>query len=120
MKKTLWYLLALAIISSVVISCSKDDDAFDETLLYGKWQSGTVFYKYLPDHTGGTWDISEDISEDEASKFTWTLLNSELKQIYIIDLGGTVPKTYTVTQLTASTLKYKDAFGSSFSFNKVQ
>jgi hypothetical protein len=34
-------------------------------------------------------------------------------------MGGTVPKVYTVTELTETTLKYKDDFGGSFSFTKV-
>ena len=66
-----------------------------------------------------TWDEADDVTEDEAQLFTWTLVESELTHIHILEMGGTVPKVYTVTELTATSLKYKDDFGKSFSFTKV-
>jgi hypothetical protein len=36
-----------------------------------------------------------------------------------MQIGGSVPKVYTVTELTATTLKYHDDFDVSFSFTKV-
>lgn len=53
-------------------SCQKEEE-FDETLLIGKWKSGTLYEKYLSDHTGFTWDTKEDVTEDEGQKFTWKL-----------------------------------------------
>lgn len=44
---------------------------------------------------------------------------SELTQIHIMTIGGNVPKVYTVTELTATTLKYKDSFSVTHSFTKV-
>jgi len=35
-----------------------EEDMFDETLLFGKWKTGTVYYRYDEDHTGATWDTS--------------------------------------------------------------
>jgi hypothetical protein len=34
--------------------------------------------------------------------------------------GNKVPKSYTVTELSATTLKYKDDFGGSYVFKKVR
>jgi hypothetical protein len=103
-----------------MISCDTlIEQSFDETLLYGKWQSNTLFYKYLSDGSGTTWDTSDDVTEAEAQKFTWTLVQSELTHIHVMELGGTVPKVYTVTELTDSTLKYHDDFDKNFSFIKV-
>jgi len=118
-KKTLFYLTAFFVISFLSVSCEPTEESFDETLLPGKWQSGTLFYKYLADGTGGTWDTADDVTEAEAQDFTWTLVEAELTHIHILEMGGTVPKVYTVTELTETTLKYKDDFGGSFSFTKV-
>jgi len=33
-------------------------------------------------------------------------------------MGGSIPKVYTVTTLTETSLKYKDDFGKTYSFTK--
>jgi hypothetical protein len=119
MKRILYYLSFCLLIPFLVASCEKEKEFFDESLLIGKWQSGTLYYKYLDDGSGATWDEADDVTEDEAQLFTWTLVESELTHIHILEMGGTVPKVYTVTELTATSLKYKDDFGKSFSFTKV-
>ena len=119
MKKTLFYLTMCIVLSFLAVSCETLETFFDDTLLIGKWQSGTLFYKYLDDGTGGTWDTADDVTEEEAQAYTWTLVNAELTHIHILEIGGTVPKVYTVTELTAASLKYHDDFGVNFSFTKV-
>jgi len=118
MKKLLVCLMVCFSFSVLFNSCEKEDTLFDESLLIGKWVSGTVYYKYLSDYTGKTWDTSDDVTEAEAQKFTWTLVKSELTHIHIMEVGGNVPKVYTVTELTSTSLKYKDSFGTSYSFTK--
>jgi len=118
MKKYIIFLVAFLSISFLFNACTKDE-SFDETLLIGKWVSGTEYYKYLPDHTGGTWDTSDNVTEAEAQPFTWTLDKSDLTHIHIMEIGGSVPKHYTVTELTATTLKYKDDFNIAHSYTKV-
>jgi hypothetical protein len=119
MKKTLFYLSMCIVVSILAVSCETEPTYFDESLLIGKWRSGTLFYKYHADGTGGTWDTADDVTEAEAQEFTWTLVNAELTHIHILEIGGTVPKVYTVTELTATTLKYHDDFGVNWSFTKV-
>ncbi len=119
MKKILFYLSMFAVAAMFAVSCEKEPAYFDESLLYGKWKSGTLYYKYLANGTGGTWDTADDVSESEAQPFTWTLISDELTHIHILEIGGTVPKVYTVTQLTETTLKYHDDFGVNWSFVKV-
>lgn len=119
MKKIISFIALCVTIALLTPSCEPEAESFDETLLTGKWQSGTLFYKYAADGTGHTWDTSDDVTEDEAQNFTWTLVESELTHIHILEMGGTVPKMYTVTELTSSTLKYHDDFGVNFSFTKV-
>lgn len=119
MKRKLFFLVPFLLIALVFVACEEEEVFFDESLLVGTWQSGTMYYKYLADGTGGTWDTGDDVQEDEAQAFTWTLIGAELKQIHIMEMGATVPKVYTVTQLTATTLSYEDDFGKQFSFTKV-
>jgi hypothetical protein len=119
MKKTLQYLIMLAVVTLFAVSCTEEDTTYDQTLLTGKWKSGTLFYKYLADGTGGTWDTADDVTEAEAQAFTWTLVNDLMTHIHVLEMGGNVPKIYTVTELTATSLKYEDDFGVTFSFTKV-
>ena len=118
MKKLLVCLMVCFSFTILFNSCEMEETSFDESLLIGKWVSGTVYYKYLSDYSGKTWDTSDDVSEAEAQPFTWTLVQSELTHIHIMQVGGNVPKVYTVTQLTSTTLKYKDDFGKTYSFTK--
>ena len=120
MKRTLRYLTMLTVFILLAVSCTKTDTTYDQTLLTGKWQSGTLFYKYLADGTGGTWDTSDNVTEAEAQAFTWTLVKDLLTQINVLEIGGSVPKVYTVTELTATSLKYHDDFGVSYEFTKVK
>jgi hypothetical protein len=119
MKKTLRYLTMLTVITLLAVSCTKTDTTYDQSLLTGKWQSGTLFYKYAADGTGGTWDTSDNVTEAEAQAFTWTLEKDLLTQIHVLQIGGSVPKVYTLTELTSTSLKYHDSFGVSSAFTKV-
>ena len=119
MKKTLFYLSMCIVVSMLAVSCETEPISFDESLLIGKWQSGTLFYKYLADYTGGTWDTADNVLEEEAQDFNWTLVDAELTHIHILEIGGSVPKIYMVTELTSTTLTYNDDFGVEFSFTKV-
>jgi len=119
MKKTLFYFSMCIVVSILAVSCETEPISFDDSLLIGKWQSGTLFYKYFGDGTGGTWDTADNVLEEEAQEFTWTLVNADLTHIHILEIGGTVPKVYTVTELTATSLKYHDDFGVNWVFTKV-
>jgi hypothetical protein len=100
-------------------SCVKDT-GFDESLLPGKWQQGTLFEKYMIDGTGKIWDESDYVTEDEAQNFTWTLDKADLTQIHIMEIGGNVPKLYKVIELTKTSFKYKDNHGKSYDFQKME
>jgi len=119
MKKTLYYFSLFIAVSLLATSCTPIEDSLDKDLLIGEWQSGTLFYSYLASGNGTTWDTGDDVSEEEAQAFTWTLVATELTHIHVLEVGGSVPKVYTVTELTATTLKYNDDFGKIFSFSKV-
>lgn len=119
MKKTLFYLTMCIVVSFLAVSCEPEEVSFDDSLLIGKWQSGTLYYKYLDNGSGATWDTADDVTEAEAQAFTWTLVKAELTHIHVLEIGGSVPKVYTVTELTSASLKYHDDFGVNFSFTKA-
>ena len=102
----------------LLYSCVKDTD-FDESLLPGKWKQGTLFEKYMADGTGKTWDEGDYLTEDDAQDFEWTLNKADLTQIHIMKMGGKVPKSYKVTELSKTSFKYKDDYGKSYSFQRV-
>ena len=93
-------------------------EKFDKTLLNGCWVSGTLYEYYNADGTGHTWDILDDVTEEEAQPFTWTLEKRTLTQIHQMEMGGNVPKIYTVTKLNATTLEYHDDYGKYYTFTK--
>ena len=113
------YLAICLFVSFLVVSCQPELTSFDQSLLTGKWKSGTLYYKYLANGSGGTWDTADNVTEAEAQAFTWTLVKAELTHIHVLQMGGTVPKVYTVTELTSTSLKYHDDFGVNFAFTKV-
>ena len=133
MKKLLHFFLCLIVVLS--FSACGDiplENGYDASMLYGKWQEGSVFEQYYSSNiervlangdtvqaNGTTWDESDDVSEDEAQLFNWTLTGSTLKHEHV----GTfvmVPKVYTVTSLTSSELVYEDDYGTAHHFSKVE
>ena len=92
-------------------------DVFDEDLLVGKWVNGTEYWRYNADGTGCTWDTADDVTEAEAQQFTWTLVLSTLTQKHQMEISGTtIPKVYTVTELTETDLVYEDSYGTEYAF----
>lgn len=120
MKKITSMTLCFVSIILLSTSCTKEEDKdFDQQLLLGKWQEGTLYERYDVGNTGATWDTADDVKESEAQPFTWTLEKDQLGQIHLMQNGTKVPKRYTVTELSATTLSYKDNFGKSHTFKKV-
>ncbi len=93
-------------------------EKFDKTLLPGYWVTGTIHEYYNEAGTGYTWDTADDVTEEEAQPFTWTLEKATLTQIHLMEMGGNIPKTYTVTKLNATTLEYHDDYGKYYTFTR--
>lgn len=125
MKNFKSILIAIFAFSAIILSftsCSPDTDVeFDRTLLIGKWQETNTlnFEVYGKDGSGYTWDEADDVTEAEAQPFTWGLKGNVLTQVHTMEMGGNVPKTYTVTKLTATELIYEDNYGKVHSFDKI-
>lgn len=122
MKLKTSYALFLTLILGLIVSCTPVETVFDETLLIGKWNSGTVFFRYDTGGSGVTWDTADDMTEVDGQEFSWVLDQSELTHIYLMEVsGGVITKIYTVTKLNATTLVYKDdTSGQVYTFTKVQ
>ena len=122
MKRVLYFSVLFLLIIALFNSCKKNDE-FDETLLYGKWKpvSGTsMYFRYDSNGTGVTWNPNEDYFEPDGKKFTWKLSQSELEQRHNIEIidADIIIEVYTVTELTATSLKYKNE-SKTYSFTKI-
>jgi hypothetical protein len=119
MKKFLVSLAAIVLVGFIIVSCEKDED-FDESLLIGKWQYERLFERYFANGTGYSWDEGQDVREEEAQHFDWTLEGSELTRYERMEISGLkITYRYTVTELTSSRLRYRDHFMKGYSFIRV-
>jgi len=119
MKKLLYFLFAMLLLLGFAACGEVVSIDVDETLLYGRWQEGSVFERYDDTGWGATWDVGDDVSEEEAQLFQWRVEGSKLIQEHI-GTFVTVPKVYTINTLTASQLTYSDEYGGTHYFNKVE
>ena len=126
MKNLKLILIAILAVSAIIVSmssCSPNTDVeLDRNLLIGKWQETNTlnFEVYGKDGSGYTWDEADDVTEAEAQPFTWGLNGNVLTQVHTMEMGGNVPKVYTVIKLTATELIYEDNYGNKHSFWKWQ
>lgn len=120
MKKLSVILVAALMMVLSMSSCTDDiTPDFNEALLYGKWQEGSVFECYNSNGSGITWDEADDVVEEEGQPFNWTLNGDILTQEHLTVFGSVVPKVYTVSTLNTSNLTYYDAYGTYHYFSKV-
>ena len=123
--------LSLGFVIAFAFTTCDPDKSFDANLLIGKWSRtspyatasspGSEFYRYDRNGKGATWDTADEVLEEEAQTFSWTLEKDLLTLMHDMEIGGSkVPKYYTITVLNAGTLTYKDDFGKSFTFKKEQ
>ena len=118
-SKRILYVLSIVVTTFLTGCQMPQENHFDETLLYGKWIEGTLHETYLEDGGGYTWDTSEDITEEEATYFTWTLNNDQLLVEHLLWDSTIVPKIYTVTELTSTELAYHDSYGNEHNFIRI-
>ena len=117
MKKHLCILVG-CLLAIFVISCnSKEKADIDANQIYGKWRDGTVYERYDSGGTGVTWDTSDDVTEEEAQPFSWTLNGTRLIQEHqSTDVSFVVFTQYNVTKLDANNFNYEDDYGFGHNF----
>ena len=112
----------------ILASCTNHDNNYRPSQLVGKWvetvngSQGTEYYRFDTGDsvmTGVTWDVADDVSEEEGQPFEWTLDKDQLTIVHIMEMGGRIPKVYNVTKLTSSILTIKDNYGQSTDYEKV-
>ena len=96
------------------------DEEFDEELLIGVWKENDLYYRYNDDGTAVTWDLADDVMEDEGTQLTWTLEGALFTHYYQMEIGGTIPKVYNMKTLELDLMEYNDDFGVNHTFTKVQ
>lgn len=140
MKKLLYLAAVVCFGVFAFTSCSPTTISFDEEDVFGRWQNdenpGEIWvYLSSTDETGDsfwgkTWDENEDVKEEDLDKdfhgngwFKWHLDKSDLTQIHMMTVSeAQVPKVYTITLLTSTTMKYQRYVGGvkeQFTFTKV-
>ena len=129
MKRKIILIIVLVSLVAGFHSCV-DPFGFDADLLIGKWSRpspfatpeypGDEYCRYDEGGLGVTWDTSDDVTEEEAQKFTWSVNGSRLTLVHEIEMGGSVTKIYTLSTLTFDKLIYKDEYGKVYTFQKVQ
>ena len=118
-------LSALCLVAVVLLTGCHDENhiTVEPGQLVGCWQvTGTQeYWRYRSDYSGVTWDESEDISEEESNlTYTWTINGDELTHVFSGEMGNqAVPKVYTVTSISANAMEWKDIYGMTKTFNKV-
>ena len=113
-------LVAFAVVA--LVGCIPDpvvEPNFSVDDIYGKWCSGSVYYRYDSGYRGVTWDTADDMTEDEGQPFEWKIEGVDMTHIHIMEMGASVPKTYVIDELTYSVLQYHDAYGKYYQFYKV-
>ena len=121
MKKMLRHVACMALALVALVSCVPDMGIpeFMVDDIYGKWKSGTLYYRYDYGYKGVTWDVADDVTEEEAQPFTWEIVGDDMTHIYIMEMGASVPKTYVIDELTPTVLSYHDDYGKQYRFTKV-
>ena len=85
----------------------------NKEMLIGLWQKdGHVFYRFDANGTGHTWDVDDDLTEEEATPFSWEAYDNALMMTHTLRIRGIVPRYYELDQLNAFDLRFHDTYSS--------
>ena len=95
--------LLVALTGLMFVSCEDETSpvVVDESLLMGYWyvsDNSKEMWRFDRDHTGETWDLSEDVQEGEGTKFDWNTTQNQLRIDLHGEMGMHVFYDYTVTR----------------------
>ena len=129
MKKIALILVAAFVVTLGMVSCKKDKS--DETqksyaeLVVGRWKTsdGGHFEVYEANGTGHMWDPADDVQEDEADTFTWSIDASNKKMTQVVhsqELGFDTPQYCNIITLNETSFTYNnDGWRATYSLTKV-
>lgn len=106
-------------------SCEKpreEELRVSDVQLVATWQlfGSEEYWRFDIDHTGETWDASEDVQEGEGTRLTWSLSGHTLSVQLRGTMGQVVPYDYTITTINDVRLTWVDAYGNSRTLTKVK
>lgn len=116
-------LLLALVVSLVAVSCQPEEitGTVSESALFGTWyatDNPQEYWRFDFDHTGETWDESEDVQEGEGSKFDWSTKDDQLRLDIHGQMGQHVYYDYTITKQSSSAFTWEDLYGNSRTFYK--
>lgn len=97
-----------------------NDVEFDTDCLDGVWKENELYYRYNLDGSAVTWDLADDVMEDEGTEVDWTLDHNIFTHYYHMEIGGIIPKIYNMKVLELDYMEYEDDYGVSHKFTKVE
>ena len=137
--KRILFVLTIALSTLLMAGCgflSGDTTNYTASDLAGTWAEESNpqcywVYTLSQDDTGEyywgkTWDEAEDVSESDLEFhgngwFKWSIAGNKLQQLHVMDISAAlVPKSYTVSSCTSTTLILKDTYGTASTYKKVK
>lgn len=92
----------------------------NKEMLVGLWQKdGHIYYRFDPDGTGHTWDVDDDLTEEEASPFNWEAFEEALMMTHNMRFRGIVPRYYELDHLNSFDLRFHDTY-SSYALERIE
>jgi hypothetical protein len=110
--------VALLLLTVFMTSCNGlgggTTSNIDKSQIVGKWMTadGQYFEVYNSDGTGKEWDLRDDVTEDEASTFTWEFdegAEDKFLKYYKMEINDAiVPQDCNILELTSTDFKYNN------------
>ena len=110
--------VALLLLTVIMTSCNGfgggNEFDIDKSQIVGKWMTadGNYFEVYYSDGTGKEWDLRDDVTEEEASKFTWEFdegAEDKFFKYYKMEINdAVVPQYCNILELNSMKFKYNN------------
>ena len=80
-------------------------------MIVGLWQiDNHIFYRFNSDGTGRTWDVNDDLTEDEASEFQWEAFKESILVAHKLKFRGVIPRYYEFEIINEHSLRFSDSY----------
>ena len=118
------FLLAI-LFAPLFAACFGEDTHIDvdPSQIHGKWikVGSQEYWRYYASGNGATWDESEGKTEETTNlTYTWQLDRDELTHWFRGEQENQmVPKVYTIKEITSISMKWKDNYGITSTYTKV-
>lgn len=118
-------MLLLAPAFLLFASCEKTPEeelTVADRQLVATWQlfGSEEYWRFDAEHTGETWDLSDDVQEGEGTNLTWSVTGHTLAITLLGEMGQRVGYYYDITSINDARLTWVDSYGNSRTFTKVK